>query len=278
MSPLHFSLVLLLFAYAAGLLGSLAGLGGGIIVVPALTMILGVDIKHAIAASIVAVVATSLTSSAVYVRKRLANLRVAMLLELATVVGALCGALAGGILPERVLYLVFAAVLSYAGWSMWRRPVAAPPAGEADDAWAERLSLHDGYDDPGLRRRIEYRVRGTKLGLAVCWLAGVIAGLLGVGGGALNVPVMNVGMGMPIKVSSATSSFMIGVTAATGAAIYLMRGEVLPFLAAPVVVGVLLGAKSGARLMGRIQPGLIRGVFMVVIAVTVVEMLAKGLR
>lgn len=277
MTPLHFTLTLLLFAYAAGLLGSLAGLGGGIIVVPALSMVLGVDIKNAIAASIVAVVATSITSSAVYVRNGMTNLRVAMLLELSTVTGALCGALLGGFIPERFLYLVFACVLSYAGWSMWRRP-AAPAAGAASDPLAERLNLHGDYQDAALGRRVAYQVRRTKLGLAVSWVAGVISGLLGVGGGALNVPVMNVGMGMPIKVSSATSSFMIGVTAATGAAIYFMRGQVLPFIAAPVVIGVLFGAKTGTRLMGRIKGQWIRAVFMVVIAVTVVEMLAKGIR
>lgn len=276
MTPLWFTLIVLGISYLAGLLGSLVGVGGGIIVVPALTLLMGVGIQKAIAASIVSVIATSSGAAASYLDERITNMRVGMLLEIATVIGALVGATLATSVSARWLFLIFALVLIYTAWSMFRprgKPVAPAP-----DALADRLRLHGSFFDRSLGREIGYRVSRTKLGLAVSGVAGVASGLLGIGGGVLKVPVMNLAMGMPIKVCTATSNFMIGVTAATSAAVYFMRGEVLPFVAAPVAVGVLLGAKTGARLLGGMKSEAVRIIFVSVLAFSALQMLLKGLR
>jgi len=172
--------------------------------------------------------------------------------------------------------MTFALVLFYTVWTMLR------PKGHrvepAPDRLADRLGLHGSFFDRSLGQQVDYRVSKTKLGFAVSYVAGVASGLLGIGGGVLKVPVMNLAMGIPIKVCTATSNFMIGVTAATSAAVYLIRGEVLPFVAAPVAVGVLLGARTGARVMGGLHSGVIRVIFVVVLAVSAAQMLMKGLR
>lgn len=277
MTPLLFTAIIALISISAGLLGSLVGVGGGIIVVPALTLLMGVDIRTAIAASIIAVIATSSGAASGYVRQRLTNLRLAMLLETATATGALCGAFLAALISGRWLYLLFGLVLIYTAWSMSRKPPhtarTLPP-----DAWADRLRLHASYFDKALNQEIAYRVSRTKLGLAVSYVAGVLSGLLGIGGGVLKVPVMNLAMGVPLKVCTATSNFMIGVTAATGAAVYFTRGDVQPFIAAPVAVGVLLGAKLGSRLLGHLHSHWIRNVFVAVLLVSSVQMLWKGIR
>ena len=276
MTPLAFTLIVLGVSYAAGLLGSLVGVGGGIIVVPALTLLVGVGIEKAIAASIISVIATSSGAAASYVTERITNMRLGMVLEVSTVIGALTGAFIAQWVSTRALYLIFVLVLAYTAWSMIRtkaRPVAVAP-----DALADRLRLHGSYFDRSLGREVPYRVSRTKLGLAVSYVAGVSSGLLGIGGGVLKVPVMNLAMGLPIKVCTATSNFMIGVTAATGASVYFMRGEVLPFVAAPVAVGVLLGAKTGASLMGGMKNDAIRIIFVAVLAVCALQMLMKGIK
>ncbi|MDD5351480.1 MAG: sulfite exporter TauE/SafE family protein [Chthoniobacteraceae bacterium] len=277
MTPLFFTLLIALISVSAGLLGSLVGVGGGIIVVPALTLLMGVDIRSAIAASIIAVIATSSGAASGYVRQRLTNLRLAMLLETATAAGALCGAFLAALVSGHWLYLLFGLVLIYTAWSMSRTPSQAAHTLPADP-WADRLELHTSYFDKALGREIAYRVSRTKLGLAVSYVAGVLSGLLGIGGGVLKVPVMNLAMGIPLKVCTATSNFMIGVTAATGAAVYFARGDVQPFIAAPVAVGLLLGAKAGSRLLGRLHSRWIRLAFVVVLLVSSVQMLAKAFR
>jgi uncharacterized membrane protein YfcA len=251
--------------------------GGGIIVVPALTLLMGVDIRSAIAASIIAVIATSSGAASGYVRQRLTNMRLAMLMETATAAGAICGAFLAAMVSGQWLYLLFGLVLIYTAWSMLRKPGHAA-ATLPEDAWADRLKLHTSYFDKALGREISYRVSRTPLGLAVSYAAGVLSGLLGIGGGVLKVPVMNLAMGVPLKVCTATSNFMIGVTAATGAAVYFMRGDVKPFIAAPVAVGVLLGAKLGSRLLGRLHSRWIRIAFVAVLLVTSVQMLLKAFR
>lgn len=276
MTPAGFTAAVALISFGAGLLGSLVGVGGGIIVVPALSLLMGVDIRNAIAASIISVIATSCGAGSSYVRERIANLRVAMLLEVATVSGALCGASLALVIGSRWLFLLFGAVLAYTAWSMSRRP--GPPAAPAADRWADALALHGSYFDPALGREVAYRVRRTRLGLAVGYLAGVVSGLLGIGGGVLKVPAMNLAMGIPLKVCTATSNVMIGITAATSALVYFMRGEVHPFIAAPVAVGVLLGAKLGARLLGRLRSGVIRGAFVAVLVVTAIQMFVRAAR
>jgi len=276
-TPVLFTAVVAFISLAAGLLGSLVGVGGGIIVVPALTLLLGVDIHHAIAASIISVIATSSGAASSYVRQHITNMRLAMVLEVATAAGALSGAFAAAYLGGRWLFLLFGAVLAYTSYSMLRKQHDAakilPP-----DALADRLRLHGSYYDQALGREVAYRVSRTKLGLAVSYVAGVVSGLLGIGGGVLKVPVMNLSMGIPIKVCTATSNFMIGVTAATGAAMYFMRGDIQPFVAAPVAVGVLLGAKLGARLLSRLRGQTIRIAFVAVLTISALQMFWKGIK
>lgn len=275
MTPLDFTIIIAAISIFAGLLGSLVGVGGGIVVVPALTLLMGVDIRHAIAASIVAVVATSSSAASTYVRERITNIRLGMLLEMATVTGAICGALLAAFVSGRFLYALFGCVLSWTAFNMFFGKSAAK--GDApEDPLAERLHLHTSFFDKAANAEVPYRVFRTKLGLFVSWLAGMVSGLLGVGGGVLKVPVMVIGMGVPIKAATATSNFMIGITAATGAAVYFMRGDVVPFIAAPVAVGVILGAKIGARLLGGMKSRVIRMIFVGLLIVTAVQMLWRG--
>jgi len=276
-TPLFFTLIIAAISLLAGLLGSLVGVGGGIIVVPALTLLMGVDIRHAIAASIISVIATSSGAASSYVRERITNIRLAMVLEIATAAGALCGAVLAAFISGQWLYLLFGIVLCYTAWSMLRKKTEAPHA-LPPDPLADRLRLHGSYFDKALGQEVSYRIARTKLGLAVSYLAGILSGLLGIGGGVLKVPVMNLSMGVPIKVCTATSNFMIGVTAATGAAVYFMRGEVQPFVAAPVAIGVLCGAKLGANLLSRLKSQSIRLAFVIVLTVSALQMLWKGVR
>lgn len=275
MTPVEFTFTVCALSYGAGVLGSLAGIGGGIIVIPMLTQLMGVDIHHAIAASIVAVIATSSGAAATYVRDHLTNIRVAMLLEVATASGALLGAALSGIMPGVALELLFAAILGYTAINMLfghkQRELRQLPA----DPFTDRLRLNGVFHDGATGKDVPYRVGRAKMGLAFSTFAGLISGLLGVGGGVIKVPVMNLGMGIPLKVCTATSNLMIGVTAATGAALFFMRGEVLPFVAAPVALGVLLGARTGAILMNKVHTAVIRWIFLILMAITCVQMLFK---
>ena len=277
MSPLEFALTLLGISVGAGFLGSLVGLGGGVVVVPALTLLYGIDIRYAIGASIVSVIATSSGAAAAYVKERLTNLRVAMLLELGTTTGAITGAFIAGIIHSRWLFVIFGLALAYSGVAMLRRSQrrgeAVPP-----DGWADRLRLHGSYFDEARGREVAYRVTHTRLGLFLMYLAGLMSGLLGIGSGVFKVPAMDLGMRIPIKVSSATSNFMIGVTAAASAGVYFVRGDIDPFIAAPVATGVVMGALAGSRVLPRTDSRLLRLVFVVVLLVISVQMLWKGLR
>jgi uncharacterized protein len=279
MTPLAFVLWTLLASFLAGLFGSLLGLGGGIIIIPALTLWLGIDIRYAIGASIVSVIATSSGAAATYVRERLANLRVAMVLELATTTGAMTGALLAGHIATRWLYLIFGAVMAYSSLMMFRKMSSGDSArGSRPAPWADRLRLHSSYYDEALGRTIAYRVVSTRIGLALMYVAGIVSGLLGIGSGALKVPAMDLAMALPVKVSIATSNFMIGVTAAASAGIYFTRGDVDPFVAAPVAVGVLLGAATGSRWLGRLRSNTLRVIFVVVLLWVAGEMLLRGVR
>jgi uncharacterized membrane protein YfcA len=275
-TPLEFVLAAFGVAALAGLLGSLLGLGGGIIVIPALTLLLHVDIRLAIGASIIAVIATSSGAAAAYVRDGFTNLRVAMLLEIGTTIGALTGAHLAGIVSGRALYAVFGVVMGYSALMMLRRrAVETSESAAAPQQWADRLRLHGSYHDArgGV---VAYRVRHAPLGLALMYVAGVVSGLLGIGSGALKVPAMDLAMGLPIKVSTATSNFMIGVTAAASAGVYFMRGDIDPFIAAPVAIGVLLGATVGARVLPRIENVTLRLVFVAVLLWVSVQMVLKA--
>jgi uncharacterized protein len=277
-TPLEFVLAAFGISIVAGGLGSLLGLGGGIIVVPALTLLLGIDIRYAIGASIVSVIATSSGAAAAYVRERMTNLRVAMLLELGTTIGALSGAYLAGIIGGRGLYITFGVIMGLSAFEMLRKQVTGQPADVPPDALADRLKLHASFYDPARGEEISYRVTHTRLGLMLMYVAGVVSGLLGIGSGVLKVPAMDLAMRMPIKASTATSNFMIGVTAAASAGVYFARGDIDPFVAAPVAAGVLLGAAVGSRLLGQIRGRFIRVVFVVVLVGVSLEMLRKGLQ
>lgn len=277
MTPLEFTTTLMGIAIFAGFCGSLLGLGGGIVVVPVLTLFYGIDIRYAIGASIVSVIATSSGAASAYVREHMTNLRVAMFLELATTTGAISGAYLAGILHSRWLFLIFGVMMVFSAVAMLRRlkeeylPVPS-------DVWADRLHLHGGYFDEALGQEVTYRVTHTRLGFFLMYFAGVISGLLGIGSGVLKVPAMDLAMHIPIKVSSATSNFMIGVTAAASAGVYFGRGDIDPFIAAPVAVGVVLGSTIGSRVLGRTSSKLLRILFVIVLLSISAQMIWKGLR
>ncbi len=276
MTPLEFSGITFFVSIGAGVLGSLLGLGGALFILPFLTLLLGFDIHLAVVASFVSVIATSSGAAAAYVRERMTNMRVAMVLELATTTGALTGAYLAGVIPVRWLYITFGVVLGYSALIMYRKRHQKEGADVPPDALANWLRLHDSYFDEATGKTIAYRVTGTKLGLVLMYIAGIVSGLLGIGSGALKVPAMDIAMRLPIKVSSATSNFMIGVTAAASAGVYFARGEIDPFVAAPVMVGVLVGATAGSKLLGKINSVWIRTIFVVVLLYISLQMLLKG--
>ncbi len=278
MTPLEFTLLAAAVSIAAGFLGAILGLGGGIIVIPALTLWLHIDIRYAIGASIVSVIATSSGAAATYVRERMTNIRVAMVLELATTTGALSGAYLAGRLGGRWLYLIFGVVMAYSSLMMFRKRNTGVTRPRRPAPWADWLRLHGSYYDEHLGREVAYRVSSTRLGLALMYVAGIVSGLLGIGSGVLKVPAMDLAMGLPIKVSTATSNFMIGVTAAASAGVYFARGDIDPFVAAPVAVGVLVGAAIGSRALSRLKSSTIRLVFVVLLMWLSVQMLRQGWR
>ncbi len=273
-------------SFVAGAAGSLLGLGGGIIVVPVMTLFLHIDFRTAAGASIIAVIATSSGSAAAYVRDRLANIRVGMLLEILTALGAVTGAFLAGILAGPILFVVFALVLAYSLVPTGRKIIAElrgqktalqRPENENRSRLTLALKLEGSYYDPSLGRVIEYRLGRVPLGAAIMYVAGLASGMLGIGSGVFKVLAMDSVMGMPIKSSTATSNFMIGVTAAASAGIYFSRGDINPFVAAPVALGVLAGSLFGARILPRIAGVGIRIGFFVVIAVIAGQMLLRGL-
>ena len=260
----------------AGIFGALLGLGGGVILVPVLTLVLGIDIHYAIGASIVSVIATSSGAAAAYLRDGVTNIRVGMFLEIATTTGAIVGALIAGYVGGAGLFIVFGVVLTYSAYAMFRHRDAELPTGVEMGPLANFLHLGSAYYDSALNRLVEYNVRGARYGLPLMFVAGAVSGLLGIGSGVLKVPAMDLAMKLPLKVSTATSNFMIGVTAAASAGVYFIRGDVNPFIAAPVAMGVLIGATVGTRLMMRTRSTQIRRVFVVVLVFVALQMLIKG--
>jgi len=275
-TPLDFVILLFLISIAAGVLGSLVGLGGGVVVVPVLTLLFHIDIRLAIGASIVSVIATSSGAAAAYVRERMTNLRAGMFLEIATTTGAITGAYLTTILPARGLFILFAVVLGYSAVAMYRKRHSAALLTVSHDRIANRLNLHGSYYDDAEHKEISYKVTGTKVGLSIMYVAGMVSALLGIGSGALKVPAMDLAMHLPMKVSTATSNFMIGVTAAASAGVYFARGQIDPIMAAPVAAGVLGGATFGSRILGRLESKTVRLVFVIVLIVISLEMLQRG--
>lgn len=262
---------------AAGTLGSLVGLGGGIIIVPVLSLFLDVPIHQAVAASLVAVVATSSVAAIGYTRDEIANLRLGMTLETATTLGAIGGGLLASRLPRESLSAVFAAFLVLnAAYLIFRqsRQEHEPPSD------AHTGALGGRYHDPALAREVSYRVRRVPLGMAVSALAGAVSGMLGIGGGPIKVPMMTGAMGVPMKAAAATSNFMIGVTACASAALYYGRGMVSPAVAVPVALGVAAGAFAGSRLARKVHGAHLSRILAAVLCVLAVQMslAAAGIR
>lgn len=278
---LHFSLfiVSLIFvgAFVAGLLGSLVGLGGGILIVPLLTLVFGFPIYFAIGASIISVIATSSGAAAAYVRDHLTNLRIGMFLEIATTLGAISGAFLAGLLAPGLLGIIFGIILLVSAAPLVFKIGEELPQGVKNDRWAIWLNLAGSYPDRHLGREVSYQVTGTPLGMGMMYVAGIISGLLGIGSGTFKVVAMDTLMKLPLKVSSSTSNLMIGVTAAASAGIYFSRGDIAPLIAAPVALGVLFGAIVGARLLMYMSNKILRMIFIPVIVVSAVEMILHGL-
>jgi uncharacterized membrane protein YfcA len=275
--PSVFEGTLFVISVLAGIFGAILGLGGGVLIVPALTLLFGINIRYAVGASIVSVIATSSGAAATYVRDQITNIRVAMLLEVATTVGALSGAMLSPYLPTDFLYVLFSVILLYSALIMFKkRKGTEEHLTSSDDPWAHRLRLNSAYPDRALGKKVEYAVTRVKFGFSLMFGAGIISGLLGIGSGALKVPAMDSAMRLPIKVSSATSNFMIGVTAAASAGAYYMRGDIIPILAAPVALGVLAGSILGTKVMMRLPSKKLRDLFLVVLMVIAVQMGLKA--
>lgn len=269
------SLEILLISILAGVVGSVLGLGGGIIVTPALMLLFGVSIEHAIGASIISVIATSSGSAIAYIRDRITNLRVGMFLEIATTVGAITGAFIGGIIAPNLLYIIFGLLLIYSVINMIKKKESHQEQVSLSPA-AAKLRLQGSYYDKAIDREVPYNVDNVYGGFSVMYGAGVVSGLLGIGSGSFKVMAMEVFMKLPLKVSTATSNFMMGVTGAASAAVYLLRGDIVPHIAGPVALGVLAGATIGAQIMQRMKSKTIRLLFIPVLGYVAIQMILQG--
>jgi uncharacterized membrane protein YfcA len=269
---LSFSGVVFGISAAAGFLGALTGLGGGVVVTPALTLLLDVDLHYAMGASLVSVIATSSGAAAAYVREGYSNVRVGMFLEIATTLGAIAGAHLVSIAPVSALAIIFGVALLYSAWHSLTQHTETRAT--QPDLHAVRLKLDGEYPSAG--GKIGYHVQRVKAGFALMFGAGVLSGLLGIGSGAMKVLAMDQIMRIPFKVSTTTSNFMIGVTAAASAGIYLSRGYIDPRLAMPVMLGVLGGSLAGARILTGAPTRPLRLLFGAVVATLAVEMIIHG--
>jgi uncharacterized protein len=271
---LEFTPIVFAVSMLAGFLGALTGLGGGVIVTPALTLLLGVDMRYAIGASLVSVIATSSGAAAAFVREGYSNIRIGMFLEVATTLGALLGAFLAAKIPTSALAIVFGLVLLHAAWQSTQKP-SADPRPEAADPLAHALRLDSDYPTPDGPKH--YEVRHVKTGFGMMVGAGTLSGLLGIGSGALKVIAMDRAMRVPFKVSTTTSNFMIGVTAAASAGVYLSRGYIDPGLAMPVMLGVLAGSILGAKQLIGARTAVLRWIFAGVVGVMALEMIWSGI-
>jgi uncharacterized membrane protein YfcA len=274
MNVLLFTTFVLMVSILAGFLGALTGLGGGVVIVPALALLFGVDIRYAIGASLVSVIATSSGAASAYVREGVANIRIGMLLEIATTAGALCGAFIAARISSEAIAIVFGGALAHAAYESFfakeHADVSATP-----DRLATRLKLNG--EDPTAHPPRPYFVRNVPAGFGLMFGAGTLSGLLGIGSGALKVIAMDRVMKIPFKVSTTTSNFMIGVTAAASASVYLGRGYIHPIVSMPVMIGVLAGSLAGSRVLVGARVSVLRKVFAIVIAFVAAEMIYSGL-
>ena len=274
MTVLEFSLIVAAGSFLAGFLGALTGLGGGVVLVPMLSLLLGVDIRYAVGASLVSVIATSSGAAAAYVKEGISNIRIGMFLEVATTLGALVGATLATRISTSAISIVFGVVLIVSAF-LSRRPRPKNERELAPDPLATRLRLNGSFPDGDSIRN--YNVQRVPLGWSLMFGAGALSGLLGIGSGAMKVLAMDQAMKIPFKVSTTTSNFMIGVTAAASAGIYLSRGYIDPGLSMPVMLGVLAGSLLGTRVLVRAETKWLRLIFSLVIVALGIEMLYKGL-
>lgn len=267
----------LVTSVAAGTAGAILGLGGGILLVPILTLYFGVDLHYAMGASIVSVIATSSGAAASYLKTGLCNVRIGLFLVMATISGALTGAVLAGIVPVRWLEMILGLALGYSAFATLQQLNVELPTDVADDWLAARFRLEGSYYDRWLDQDVKYRASRVKLGFAAMYGAGVLSGLLGIGSGAFKVLAMDYFMRLPMKVSTATSNFMIGMTATASAGIYFSRGDIHPLIVAPVAVGVLLGAYLGTALIAKMRNTTVRKVFLPVVIYLALSMTLRGL-
>ena len=269
-------LFLVTIVTTAGAIGAILGLGGGIVLVPILSMFYGVNLRDAMGASIISVIATSSGAAAAYLRSGLSNIRIGLFLAMATVSGAIVGAGLVGIVPEALLELTLGLALAYSTLVTLRQLNLEIPSDRGNDPLAMSFELEGAYYDAGLDREVKYRAARVRSGLVAMFGAGVLSGLLGIGSGAFKVLAMDYFMRLPMKVSTATSNFMIGITAAASAGIYFHRGDLRPLIVTPIALGVLIGAYLGTRLMTRLRNATLRKLFLPVILYLAVSMVLRG--
>ena len=273
MTTLAFTLILLAASYCAGLLGSLTGLGGGVVVIPVLTLCFGVDFHYAVGAALVASIATSSGSGSAYVKEGVTNIRLGMFLEIATTIGAVCGAAVAIYLNSNTIAIIYGSVLVLTAAMQQRRK--SDHDGVVGSEMARRLKLFGSWPQKDGTMK-HYQLRHVGGGFSVMYVAGVLSGILGIGSGVLKVIAMDGIMKVPFKVSTTTSNFMMGVTACASAVIYVQRGNIVPGMACPVMIGVLFGALTGAKLLKRLDVRLLRRIFCIVILMVAANMIYQG--
>ncbi|MCZ2491618.1 sulfite exporter TauE/SafE family protein [Dellaglioa algida] len=271
-------LLMLVAGIVAGALGSILGLGGGIIVTPVLTLMMGLDIKYAIGASIIAVIATSSGATIAFLKDDVLNLRVAMFLEIATTIGAIGGALLTGIFNTSFLFILFGAFLLLSVYNMLKKIFVGEEVLKSanPDYLSTKFKLNSSYYDKQLKKQIDYQVENVPGGMAIMLGAGVASGLLGIGSGIFKVMAMDTAMKMPLKPSSSTSNLMMGVTAAASATVYFFNGSIRPDIAVPLALGILVGSSIGSRVMQYLPAKIIRLVFVPVLLYVSTQMILKG--
>lgn len=273
MSVLLFTIIVLLGAFVAGLVGSLTGLGGGVIIIPLLTLVLGVDIHYAIGASIISVIATSSGSAAAYVKEGITNIRIGMFLEIATTISAIIGAVITVFINPSYIAVIFGIILLFSAAMMVRKKVDHSD-NDTSGKLAVFFKLNGAYPtENGMKNYAVHNVIG---GFLMMFVAGIISGLLGIGSGALKVIAMDNIMRIPFKVSTTTSNFMMGVTAAASAVVYLHRGQIDPGIAMPVALGVLTGATVGSKILVKTKTDKLKVIFAVVVAFLALQMIYNG--
>ncbi|KRM57535.1 hypothetical protein FC30_GL001617 [Ligilactobacillus animalis KCTC 3501 = DSM 20602] len=262
----------------AGIMGSILGIGGGMIVTPIVTLAMGLDIKYAIGASIIAVIATSSGSTIAFLKDDVLNLRVAMFLEIATTIGAIIGALLTGAFDPMILYILFGSLLVFSSWNMYRKMRSGQEVLQhvTADKWAEKFNLNSSYYDKNTKQQVDYQVENVPGGFLIMLGAGLASGMLGIGSGAFKVMAMDGAMKMPLKPSSATSNLMMGVTAAASATVYFFNGSIRPDLAVPLALGILGGSTIGTRIMQVLPSKIIRLIFIPILLYLGLQMILKG--